>query len=147
MINRAVNSINNFGRDLHVEVLAPPVVFGRRNRARDPVQTGPGMHLDPGIDQRPDHALANRVHDVAMDEQTFCRPANASAPCLCVHHHIQRLHRIGGGVDIDVNDPFQMRENRHAGLALDQPDKTFAAPGHDHINRIRHRQHRLHQCK
>ena len=80
-----------------------------------------------------------------MDQQAFRRAANPGAPGLGVHHHVQRLLRIRGCVQIDMHDTFKMRKDRHTRLTLYQTDKTFAATRNNHVNGIDHGEQFLHR--
>ena len=49
---------------------------------------------------------------------------------------------VGGLVDIDVADAFEMREHRHARLGLHARDQALAAARHDHVDgAVEPRQH------
>ena len=45
------------------------------------------------------------------------------------------MSSVGGLVDIDVADAFEMREHRHARLGLHARDQALAAARHDHVDR------------
>jgi hypothetical protein len=82
---------------------------------------------------------------IAVDQQAFGGAADAGAPGLGVQHHAARLGGIGGGIDIDVADAFEMGEYRHPGLGLHQPDQPLAAARHDHVDMFVHAQHGGHR--
>ena len=46
-----------------------------------------------------------------------------------------RLVEIGGAIDIDMHDAFEMGEHRHARLALHALDQALAAARHDDVER------------
>ena len=60
--------------------------------------------------------------------------ADTRAAHLRIEHDRLRHLEIGGGIDIDVVDAFEMREHRHPGLGLDARDETLAAARHDHVH-------------
>ena len=70
----------------------------------------------------------------AIDQQGLGRAADAGAPQLGVHHdglgHVERRRLV----DVDVADAFEMREHRHARLALHARDQAFAAARHDDVD-------------
>ena len=70
----------------------------------------------------------------AIDQQRLGRAADAGAPQLGVQHdglgHVER----GRLVDVDVADAFEMREHRHARLALHARDQALAAARHDDVD-------------
>jgi hypothetical protein len=80
-----------------------------------------------------------------VDQQAFRRAADAGAARLGVEHDPQRLLRIGGGVEVDVHDAFQMREDRHPRLALDKADEALAPARDDHVDMGHHPQHLRHR--
>ncbi len=96
-----------------------PVVVGRRHHARI---GGAGRvvaaHLAAGVDQHGDQRLQVASREPAVDEQRLGRAADAGAAHLGVQHDLFCHREVGGRVDVDVADAFQMREHRHARLAL-----------------------------
>ena len=70
----------------------------------------------------------------AVDQQRLGRAADAGAAHLRVQHDLLRHREVGGLVDIDVHDAFEMREHRHARLGLHTGDQALAAARHDHVD-------------
>ena len=91
-------------------------------------------HLATGLDQHLDQRLERGRCAGAIDQQGFGRAADAGTAHLGVQHNRLRHFEIGGAVDIDVVDAFQMREHRHAGLRFDARDETLAAARHDDVD-------------
>ena len=48
---------------------------------------------------------------------------------------LERLVEIRGPIDVDMYDAFEMREHRHARLALHPINKALAAARHDDVER------------
>ena len=71
----------------------------------------------------------------AIDEQRLGGAADAGAAHLGIDDDFQRLFEIGRLVDIDVHHALEMREHRHARLALHALDEALAAARHDHVER------------
>ena len=78
---------------------------------------------------------ARRGDGGAGNQQRLGRAADAGAAHLRVDDEPHRLVEIGGRVDIDMHDAFEMREHRHARLALHALDQRLAAARHDHVER------------
>ena len=144
MVDGRVNPVHQPGGDNHVQKFAPEIIVLRGGDTGNGAQAGISPHLDPGVQQGPDQPIAMALIIGAVDQQAFRRPANPRAPCLGIQHHRQRLARVGIGIDINVADPFEMGEHRHARLGLHQADKPLAAPRHDHIDERGHAQHFSH---
>ena len=140
-----VGALHHARRDGQVKVFAPPVVVAGRHGAGHRLQRRVGAHLDAGVDQRPDHPLPDGVGHVAVDQQAFGGAADTGPAGLGVEHHAQRLFRVGGLVDVDVHDAFEMGKDGHARLGLHQPDQPLAAARHDHVDGVGHGQHFLHR--
>ena len=70
----------------------------------------------------------------AIDQQRLGRAADAGAAHLGVEHDRLRHLEIGGAIDIDMADAFEMREHRHARFVLHARDKALAAARHDHVD-------------
>ena len=73
--------------------------------------------------------------DGAVDEQRLGRAADSGAPHLGVDDELERLVEIRRPIDIDMDDAFEMREHRHARLALHPIDQALAAARHDDVER------------
>ena len=144
MRNRAVHVRHHFSSNIHVEIFFAPVFTGGRDCTVDALQPVICMYPNTCVDQSLQHARANRVHDVFVNQQTLRCATNSGAAGLGVQNHIQRFDRIGVFVEVDMHDALKMRKNRHPRFALHKANKPFATAWHDHINRIHHRQKLLH---
>ena len=74
-----------------------------------------------------------RRGDGAVDKQCFRGAADAGAAQLCVAHDGSGHVEIGGAIDIDVHDAFEMREDRHARFVLHARHEALATPRHDDV--------------
>ena len=77
----------------------------------------------------------------AVDEQRLRRAADAGAAHLGVERDGARHGEIGGAVDIDVADAFEMRHHRDPALALDPLDQRAPAARHDDVDMLGHAEH------
>ena len=71
--------------------------------------------------------------DRAVDQQRLGRAADAGAPHLGVDGDAHRHVEPGGAVDVEVAEPFEMREDRHARLLLHARDQALAAARDDDV--------------
>ena len=145
MGDRIVDAAHGFRRDDHIKVFVTPIIRRGRHRTFDLGQRAVGAHFDASVQQRLDHALANRPRHFLMDQQTFSRAANAGAAGLGVQNDFQNLLGVGVFIDIDVHDAFEVGKDRHPRFALHQTDQPLAAARDDHINRVGHGQHLAHR--
>ncbi len=74
------------------------------------------------------------VDQLAVDEQGFGGAANASAAHLGIEHDVHRQIAVGGFVDIDMHDAFEMGEDGHARFVLHPLDQAAAAARHDDVD-------------
>ena len=75
-----------------------------------------------------------RLRHGAVDEQRLHRAADARAAHLGVDDDLLRHGEVGGFVDIDVAEAFEMGEDRHARLVLHAGDEAFPAARHDDVD-------------
>ena len=135
MRDRLIEPIDHLGGDDRVLVFGVPVLVSRR------LYPGVGLlhgvvaaHLAPGVDQHLHQRLQSARSAGAIDQQGFGRAADAGPAHLGVQHDRLRHFEIGGTIDINVIDAFQMREHRHARLGFDTRDQALAAARHDHVD-------------
>jgi hypothetical protein len=93
---------------------------------------GIAAHFAARGDQRVDDGKRRGIG--AVDQDRFGRAADAGAAHLGVDRKIDCPGRIGGAVDIEVIDPVEMREHRHARLVLNAGDQPLAAARNDDVD-------------
>ena len=86
------------------------------------------------VEQHFDQRLEVRVGHGAVDQQRFGRPAHAGAPHFGVEHDLLGHVEVGGLVDIDVADAFQVGEHRQPRFRLHARDQALAAARHDDVD-------------
>ena len=108
-------------------------------RGYDAAVGGAGRRVAPDLaarlDQRRDQRRQMRRRAGLVDQQRLGRAAHARPAHLGVDGDLLRHGEIGGGVNIDVADAVEMREDRHPRLLLDAGHKALAAARHDHVDR------------
>ena len=72
--------------------------------------------------------------DRAVDQERLGGAANAGAAHLGVDRDVNRHVEVGGPVDIDVADAFQVAEHRNTRIALDPGDQALAATRNDDVD-------------
>ena len=135
MRDRFVDAVDHFRGDDRILVFGVPVFVGGRLHSGIRALHGiVAAHLATGIDQHLDQRLESSRRTGTIDQQGFGGAADPGPPHLGVQHDRFRHFQIGGVIDIDVIDAFQMREHRHPCFGFDARDEAFAAARHDHID-------------
>ena len=75
-----------------------------------------------------------RLGEGPVDQQRLGRAADAGAAHLGVDDDRRGHVEVGGRVDIDVADAFEMGEDRHPRLGLHARDEALAAARHDDVD-------------
>ena len=86
-------------------------------------------------DQRFDERGQHRRRGGAVDQQRLGGAADAGAAHLRIDDDRDRLVEVGGAVDVDVHEAFEMGEDGHPRLALHALDQALAAARHDDVER------------
>ena len=111
------SSVAGFAR---ASALRAPRRRGPRSRRRAASRPAAGSSVG---------ATARSTSSVSVAPQTPVRRI------LALSDDLLRHLEVGGLVDVDVADAFEMREHRHARLVLDALDQALAAARHDHVDR------------
>src|SRR5438105_1574873 len=128
MRDRFVDAVDNARCDDRVFIFGVPVLVGSGFYPRVSALHGlVAAHLAAGIDQHFDQRLEARRCSRAVDQQGLGRAADTGATHLGIEDNGLRHLEIGGVIDIDVIDAFQMREHRHPRFRLDAGDQALAA--------------------
>ena len=106
---------------------------------------GAGLHLDALVGVDASDARQERGSDVARHEQRLHRVAGAVALRLRVVGDADGLLEVGRAVDVDVAQPVEVLDHRHARLAHQPRDQPLAAARHDDVDELGHRDHRAHR--
>ena len=136
MRDRLVDAVDDLGRDDRVVDIRCP---SRRRSPASPADRLVCTASSPRTSQPASISISTSGFSVrrragAIDQQGFGRAADAGTAHLGVQHDRLRHVEIGGAIDIDVVDAFQMREHRHARFGLDARDQALAAARHDHVD-------------
>ncbi|MNY09994.1 hypothetical protein D3C86_1429450 [compost metagenome] len=135
MLYRTGNALHHSNRNDCVEIFGAPVLFRCRHQTRHHITNGlRTAHFAASFDQGFDERLEMRGNGSGIHQQCLSRAANAGASHLGVDDDTFCHVEIGGFVDIDVADAFQMRKDRHAGFRLHPSHEALAAARHDDIN-------------
>ncbi len=141
MVDRLIHAIDHTGSNVHVQILAAPVFVSSGDNVAHRLNRSIAMNPNTCRRQCRDQISPETIGDGPVNQQALGGTANSGAPGLGVHHHVQRFLRIGGRIDINVADAFQMGEDWHAGFGLHQPDQSLAATWHNHVDILRRAQH------
>jgi len=108
-------------------------IDGTRTRAAaSPRSSQPAAISASAIGGRSFSAAAETL---LVDQQGLGRAADRHPPQLGVDDDVDGLLGIGGGVDEDVVQAFEVAQHRGAGLGLDAGDQALAAARDDQVDR------------
>ena len=142
--DRVIDTLDELRGDDAVKELAAPVFFAGRHDARDVEKRLVASDLDAGLDEVSQERGASGFVKGAINEQAFGGAANSGAAGLGIEDDATRLHEVGGAVDIDVDDAFEVSEDRHPRFGLHACYQVLAAAGHQNVDDACHRQHLAH---
>ena len=104
-------------------------------RAIDSACGGVATHRAAGFEQRLDERRADAVAAQASSTSSVsAAPQTPVRRILALSTMSRAMARSARGVDIDMADAVEMREDRHARLALDAGDEALAAARHDDVD-------------
>ena len=92
-------------------------------------------HGAAGIEKRLHDWGEMARRDRPVDEQRLGGPAHAGTAKFRIQGDLAGHAEIGAGMHVDVTYPFEMGEDRHAGLFLHPFDEALAAARHDDVDR------------
>ena len=135
MRDRLVDAVDHLGGDDRVLIFGVPVfVGGGLHPASARCTAASPRTSQPASISISTSGLRLRRRAGAIDQQGLGGAADAGAAHLGVQHDRLGHLEIGGVIDIDVVDAFEMREHRHARFGLDARDQALAAARHDHVD-------------
>ena len=127
--------IDRFHRDDGVLIFGFPVFLRRGFGAREHgLDRRIAADFAAFFHQRLDDRLEVCANNILVHQQGFGGPANTGAAHLGVEGHADGLVEIGGAVDIDVHQTFEMRKDRYPGFGLHTRDQRLAAARHDDVD-------------
>lgn len=116
---RGVDAVDEFRRNDGVEISGRPILVGRGEDAGiGGARRGVAAHLAAGVEQARHQRREQAVGGGGVDQQRSCRAADAAGAAWSWSGSWVGHVEIGGAVDIDMHDAFEMREDRHARLVL-----------------------------
>ena len=122
MRHRLVQARHDAGRNDRFKIFGVPVIGVGRNGPR--IQFHEHIirpHFAASIQQRRNQGGGGGI--VLINQQRLCRPANASAPHLCVDDQGLRHVWVSVLMNIAVADAVQMREHGNTSLVLNAGDQ------------------------
>ena len=141
MRESAIKAIDDANGADWFEIFGIPVIRRGGFDARiERNRLGIAAQLATAIGERANNRFG--IGKVAVDQQRFHCPANAGAPHLGVDRNRPRHIGVGGGIDIGVVDPVEMREDGHTRIGLNPRHERLAAARNDDVDLAMRRQHR-----
>ena len=130
------SAVDDLRRDDRVEIFGAPVLFARRSDGRvGRLRRLVAAHRAARGEQRLDERGEHRRRGGAVDQQRLGGAADAGAPHLRIDDDPDRLVEVRRAIDVDVHEPFEMREDGDPRLALHALDEALAAARHDDVER------------
>ena len=133
----AVDAVDDAHRDDRVEIFGAPVLLGRR---LDAARQCARSVASPRTSQPASLQALRRAAPGALAAQRLSTSSVSAAPqtpvrrILALRTMRRAIVEVGGRVDVDVADAFEVREDRHARLLLHARDQALAAARHDHVD-------------